>query len=236
MRVALCLSGHLRSFERTWQSLRKFIIDPLQADVFIHTWNTLGVYNHIDSHTVACDTNKYLNKIKYCYNPKNIVIEPINKTRGRKYQPYLVDKRNCVGVTNMFYKIHKADELMRNYSNYDLVIRARPDLAFHCEINNDHIQQSIEEKSIFLPDFGHFTGFNDQFAFGSSDSMKVYANCYLELDTWATQVPFLPETLLKHHLIKNNMLIKFTNIQYYLLRVNGLIFDNKFHSPGTPNI
>ncbi|MFC0407389.1 tetratricopeptide repeat protein [Roseomonas elaeocarpi] len=41
-RVAICVSGQLRGYETAWPLLRKLIIDPLQADVFLSTWNTVG--------------------------------------------------------------------------------------------------------------------------------------------------------------------------------------------------
>ena len=38
MRVALCLSGQMRSFERTFDSINENLIKPNNADVFIHSW------------------------------------------------------------------------------------------------------------------------------------------------------------------------------------------------------
>lgn len=41
-RVALCLSGQLRSFEAHWPQIKAQIADPLGADVFISTWDKVG--------------------------------------------------------------------------------------------------------------------------------------------------------------------------------------------------
>jgi len=41
-KVAVLLTGHLRSFERTYVNIRKNLILPLKADVFLHTWDTQG--------------------------------------------------------------------------------------------------------------------------------------------------------------------------------------------------
>lgn len=237
MQVAVCISGHLRSFELTWKSLQKFIISPLKADVFIHTWNMVGHSPHIDAETIYLKTNSVLNKIMSYYNPKQIIIEPLNKVQGEEFRQYLIDERNPVGVTNMFYKIYKADQLRQNYhSKYDLVIRVRPDLMFNSPINMQHVTEAIKENCLFLPSFGHFTGFNDQFAFGSSEAMSFYSNCYNELSKLAPKTPFVPERLLKTYLLDNKISIKFTPIDYNLIRANGTIFDNKFHSPGIPEL
>ena len=42
MKVALCLAGHMRSYERTIDDWKANIIQPLNADVFIHSWKRTG--------------------------------------------------------------------------------------------------------------------------------------------------------------------------------------------------
>lgn len=237
MRVALCLSGHLRSYELTSESIQEFIIQPLSADVFIHTWDTVGISPHIDAATVRLKTKNVLKRVNSLLTPRQIIVEPINRIYGEKYRPFLTDKRSPVNITNMFYKIYKANELCNNYPvKYDLVIRARPDLMFSSPINMQDISQAITENCVFLPNFGHFSGYNDQFAFGGTNAMKIYSNCYNELDRWAPTVSFVPETLLKKHLTENNVDVRFTSIYYQLVRANGDVFDSKFHSPGEPNL
>lgn len=39
IRVAVCISGQLRSFASNWPLIKKTLIDPLNADLFIHTWD-----------------------------------------------------------------------------------------------------------------------------------------------------------------------------------------------------
>ncbi|MFC0408937.1 tetratricopeptide repeat protein [Roseomonas elaeocarpi] len=41
-RVALCLSGQLRGYRSAWPSIKRMIVEPLGADVFVSTWDTLG--------------------------------------------------------------------------------------------------------------------------------------------------------------------------------------------------
>jgi hypothetical protein len=44
MKIAVCMSGHLRTFENTYSSFFKNILSPYEkdADFFIHTWNFVG--------------------------------------------------------------------------------------------------------------------------------------------------------------------------------------------------
>lgn len=237
MKVALCLSGHLRSYELTHNALQKFIIKPLQADVFIHTWETVGVSSHIDGSTIYLKTNSILKRLYSYYEPKQIIVESLNRTQGLQYKKYLIDKRSPISVTNMFYKIYKADQLRQNYLyTHDLVIRARPDLLFNAEISSEYLSEAVKENCLFLPDCGHFGGINDQFAFGSASAMKIYSDCYNKLDELVKKTTFLPEALLKAHLLESKVPVKFFPINYTLIRANGSIFDNKHFSPGIPEL
>ncbi|MFC0407899.1 tetratricopeptide repeat protein [Roseomonas elaeocarpi] len=52
-RVAVCISGQLRGYQEAWPHLKRNVIDPLGADVFVSTWNmvgatSLGAYDLVD--------------------------------------------------------------------------------------------------------------------------------------------------------------------------------------------
>jgi len=42
MKIAICLSGHLRTFDKTFRSIKEKLLDVYDCDVFISTWNNLG--------------------------------------------------------------------------------------------------------------------------------------------------------------------------------------------------
>lgn len=87
MRVAICFSGQSRTFKQCYESQKKFILDPLQPDVFIHTWNFTGSTDIHSTHNKAYNINKYIDYVKSSkytvdandiidlYRPKNIFIE-----------------------------------------------------------------------------------------------------------------------------------------------------------------
>ena len=104
MKVALCLSGQSRTFKKCFRSQKKHIIDPLDVDIFIHTWTFSGHRDIHSTHNHQYDAKKYQNYVdshKYItpvtdiikvYKPKTILVEHpnyqffINKMRSsRRY-------------------------------------------------------------------------------------------------------------------------------------------------------
>ena len=41
-KIALCLSGYLRTFEDCWPSILKNVIQDNNVDIFIHTYDKIG--------------------------------------------------------------------------------------------------------------------------------------------------------------------------------------------------
>jgi len=84
MKVAICLTGHLRH-GRNFSSIVENLVKPLKADVFIHTWDSSG--NKVDRNKsrgkdlgpVPNEDEKLskqrLREIRKIFNPKKITIE-----------------------------------------------------------------------------------------------------------------------------------------------------------------
>lgn len=239
MKIAFCLSGHLRSYQQTFGALYKHILQPLNPDVFIHTWDFIGVSPHIDLHFKKIPTISKRKEIENIYKPKAFLVEKLNLHLGERYRSLVVDKRSPNAIVNMFYKIYQADLLRQRFElihgKYDIVIRARADLLFEKPIDPDDLAKASENGHIYLPNCGHFDGLNDQFAFGNSEAMKEYSSCYMEISNIAKDIPFRPEVLMKEHLVKKKISLDFIEIPYTIKRINGDIFDNRFHSAGVPD-
>ena len=58
MKIALCLSGQPRSFEKGYEYHKKNLLDQYNVDVFIHTWE-------------SDDSKKYVD----LYEPEEYIIE-----------------------------------------------------------------------------------------------------------------------------------------------------------------
>lgn len=240
MKIALQLSGHMRSFEKCAPVQRALIIDPLQADVFISTWSYLGLGKHTDGDTTKILTNSQLNKINAFYSPIKLEVEQLQHGLGEKYRRYLVDKRDPNGVMNNFNKVARANQLRKNHSKntnseYDVVIKARPDFMPLDVLPFDLINEAPTSKRLYLPSFGHFDGLTDILAFGNREVMDVYAACNTGLDAIASAGAFRPEALLKRYILSKGIKVSFFDTDFVLERVVGDAFSPKQHSNHIPD-
>lgn len=231
IKTALCISGHLRTFLDNYNSVKVNILDKLNCDVFIHTWDTLGLsYRHTDSNLHITETKHVTDTINKLYKPKKIIIE---KSRYFSITPLmqqrLIDHRDVSGILSMWYKIEACNNLKKDYEiennfKYDCVIRFRGDLFVEQPIPID-IHTNLQH--LFLPNYGNFGGACDQFAYGNSEIMDKYSELYSNLENHLTAgAPLHPERMMLFHLEKQNLPIAKVNFKYLIKRANGLIQDN----------
>jgi hypothetical protein len=213
MKIALCISGLLRTFEKNFPNLEKFFIQKYHPDIFVHTWS------QIDRDVKIKNFQK---KIEDVYKPKKLLIEePCNFHISQNIQNLNYGKYDINGVLSMYYSINKSINLIDE--NYDTVIRFRGDcLLKHnfdlLEINN----------SIVIPLYGNFSGCNDQIAYGSQENMKLYAECFNNINNYCSEgAEFCPEKLLNYHIQKNNLPVEKQDIDYDIVWYNGHIHNMK---------
>lgn len=187
-KICVQLSGGLRNFEKTSEWINKFLIEPLNADVFFFGWcNHLGV-----------EENK--SKMHLIDNIKYFTINNLND----KSFSFLGNDQHNYGlsgfdeysihfrVKSQFFNIHGCNELMKKYEEengfqYDIVIRARPDSFFFNKFEDGLLDKIFEsENSVFVPTryFGrHFTlATTDCFAIGNRNAMEIYSNMVNHFD------------------------------------------------------
>lgn len=229
MKVALCLSGHLRSYDKAFQSLRASILEVCNPDVFIFTYDKIGFdkSDRGDSHLINKNTDQ--NHLNQLYHFKKILIEKIKVFDTKKYLSRLGSGvRNPSTIPGMYNGIKKANDLKSEYEQehnfkYDLVIRARFDSYFTNQLDQNEFGQI--NSGILFPNFGSYSGLNDQFFFGNSDNMNTICNTYNHLDSFFDQgMLFHAETALKYSVNYFKIPILRTNIQFDLLRANGYRF------------
>lgn len=86
----------------------------------------------------------------------------------------------------MHYKIHAADELARAKGGFDLILRIRPDLSIRdLAFSWSALRAALQDAPLLFAERGYGLHYGmlmigDQFAIGSPDAMKTYAN------TWTT--------------------------------------------------
>jgi hypothetical protein len=195
MKVALCLSGQTRNWMGCRDTIKKYIIEPLNADVFFHTWSVKGekLQYHTSIDTMVPDT-PIVGNLEEFYKPILSIIEVPNYNEFKSITP-----TSYYNTLMMHYSIWKANELKKVYEDtngmkYDLVIRCRFDLEFHKFDIVDTLPNIVD--TIYLPpnqnidvifpipmqDALKLTGIsympNDQFGYGSSDGMDYYSKIW----------------------------------------------------------
>lgn len=227
MKAALCLSGHMRKFMETVGPLTRYIINPYQCDVFIHTWDVLG-YSCVYKSDGSLDSSSTpVEQIKQLYKPKKIIVESTSfieelKSQGNQYAPHLRDVPKPVGhMFSMFYKIYAANELKRMYTietgtEYDCVIRCRPDLMFTGPVKIEDPQ----DNTIYIPQ--HISGhkwYTDQFAYGRTYEMNLYSSLVYDIPIYFKRGgEFYPERFMEWGLNQRELKIEMKDINFNIHR------------------
>ena len=202
-RVALCISGQPRKALETFPSIFKNIIEPNNADVFIHM-NYASHINYIEKGHLDNGTCMYPedigSKVLELYKPVRYLIEspknllnPNLDVAESRVESYLkMNKhRNMTNnqmkqhmtkqLLSMFYSIYKCNELKEVFANengfvYDYVIRLRFDAC----PSNPLICSTYNPNFIYYQDLGQPDNLiSDWFNFGSNAIMNIYASLYL---------------------------------------------------------
>ena len=212
MKVAFCLNGHMRTFERTIMSQMINIIEPNNCDIFIATWDEMGFVNSekkiLQSYSDPVDEAK----IRMIYGSRLKGLEIYNYNETQKLFPDGI----WPGIPSMFFLAKRAVELKNQYEkkinqHYNIVIRTRPDIGFHTGVQFDE-----------TTDFGWSiasTGINtifieDWLSIGSAKSMDLYVSLWDMLPEYCkmnlkgmpgTEIGIIPEWILYLHLKRHQI-------------------------------
>lgn len=206
MRVALCISGQPRSALQTFSYIYKNIIEPNNADVFIHMhYDPNNLYmekGHADNGNCMLEINIDKQLIEL-YKPKKFLIEPprnfqnpninipekrLERMKKMNHHKQWTDEEHknhtVKQLISQYYSVYKANELKEVYANengfvYDYVIRARFDLL--------PLQPIICSK--LDPNFIHYVEIGqpdqlilDWIVIGSNTIINIYSSMYLNID------------------------------------------------------
>lgn len=163
MKIALCFSGQARSFERGYEYYKRNLLDHYDVDVYIHTWefpqkDELEILYH--PHTMRTEI----------LLDGNVDLRYTNTPNPIKHPPRFTYR--------MLYSMNRVKELVRMQPiKYDWIIKSRTDYALNVKIPFD----TLDNTKLYIPncrmvperDFG-----NDQFAFGSSETMFKYMSTF----------------------------------------------------------
>ena len=173
-KIAICFSGQLRTFNKTYKSFYKNIVDVLkdkfEVDIFMFIWKTENKDN--------------IEKALKIYKPKRYIIKDDFEFK----LPYFCENmyfykgrfgnitKNFGNNIKQYYGVAECFNLIEN-NHYDYVIRNRYDNFFE-----EKIDITTFDNNLYIPT-GHYfylngnpTNMNDSFAYGPYNLMKKYSN------------------------------------------------------------
>lgn len=226
MKVALCLSGHFRTYNLCKESLFKNIINPFNPDVFIHTWDNLGFgrngtkvnnaekWTKNDSDIIKQNSNLGLSilefyrnsppieKIYEDLNPKSVVIE--------KYEDVEEEIKNiALSVKNKYeydYPVNTVSLWRKRFLCCELKKEFEKNFTYDIvivtrpDIRYNSVSLELTNK-IHTP-YAHSYGVcSDIFAYSNSQNMDIYSSIFNHISEYNEKnVSFNPHNLLKEHL------------------------------------
>ena len=211
MRIALLISGYLRSFDENINNIKKNIIQDNDCDIYIHI-------------TKDIENDKYMNK-KISIEKINEILKP--KLLFQSNNLNMNNDNNINNILNQNYKIYILNEKRKVMEKiekikYDIVIKIRPDILLSTKLD-----YNIDRNYIYIPkdskiDKTKLYNNNDPYicdiiAYGSPDIMNMYCNLYLEIDNLIKEYGLINETILYYYLITNKINYKLIDIDYFVV-------------------
>ena len=204
MKVAVCLSGQLRSFKKSRDSLFKNIIEPTNADLFVYGWDfEKQVQNNVTSRFSEDGT---LEEFIDSYKPKSIILEDCDEfLSGKSFDfPTKSPETSAERMMCMFYTNMKCFEQVNN-EKYDIVFRCRTEIEYERAITQEELELAYSNLVIPYGLDGR-GGYQDSLAFSSPYYMNFYNSVYNHIRYYArNNITIHPEYILKYHISYNNL-------------------------------
>ncbi len=225
MKVAVCFSGLPRFIQECAPYWRKCLFEPYDCDVFVHTWRQ-GVSQ--DAHTY--------NLIQHAYAPVRMCMEPVPEFDVSEYTHRIWPHRVTPQAQfSQFEGIRRAQQLRQIQEHvqghkYDVVIRARFDwFLAHVDLEINPCVNVARTPTLdghkFTYDDVPLVGISDQFAYGTSETMDVYANIVNNMRSLYVNhgVDYCGELFLRAHLHENSVCIRQHVWQHGIVRSWGIM-------------
>jgi hypothetical protein len=224
MKIAICLSGFLRTWEYSKPSFLKNLIQDHDCDLFIHTYKQ-NYFEYSSQREDIIYSEEEIMSMFEGFNVRSIVIEDrdLIKTTieedSRKYENinnYKIqikesssNKNNYVNLGIRIYdqlrKLHLCNELRKDYQKnndvkYDFIVKTRFDMLYIDKINWDSF---TNDKIIYNGNGGCGGSPDDLVGIGKEDAMNAYMDRFVNLDkmcfTTVKKTEISPYTWYDHH-------------------------------------
>jgi len=229
-KLAICLSGSLRSIEYCYTNFIEKILEPNINDYNIYLFYCIPN----DSNIHKIKTITYKNTIIKIID--DIELPKINVIWGGNPSNCIKDKNSTGGIKGFLYQLQNLQESYfmvlefekKNNIKFDIILRSRHDIYFKEKIL---LKEYYIKDKIFVPLFHCFQGINDRFAFGSVNVMSVYMNSYTNIYNKIYENINIcnAEKYMMLNLLNNNIKYeKLKNILFNRIRIDGSMSKDCF--------
>lgn len=193
MKIALCFAGQPRSVEQGYEYYKKNLLDHFDVDVYVHAWNS-------ELNQTVLDLYK---PVAYKFEDPLVGIDC-----SRYIRTPIPLKHPQIAVYSMYYSLNEVRKLVAG--EYDWVIKSRTDYAMNIKPQFE----TLDNSKVYIPDCyiapERDVG-NDQFAFGSKETMMKYMATFENLDKYYDEGSvfngenFMQANLREHNLYGDNL-------------------------------
>jgi uridine kinase len=216
MRVALLISGYLRSFKINIPNIKTKILDKFdKVDIYIHITKNESTQDKYFNLNHELEDLKWLEEI---LSPTCLIYE------DNYYFSKNKKKNNLYNHWIKFYKLNELRKINEIKFKYDLIIKYRPDLNM---ISENVFPDIIENNLVYIPsksliDKSKLENSGDDhlcdiFAFGDGESMNKYFDIYHNLDSLTQKNGNTPENILFNYFVSSNIPKKLVDMEYNVI-------------------
>lgn len=232
MKIALCISGNLRRFEEC-ANTNFFRTLAQGCDVYVSTWDTIYPLSSCNTGLLLQSPNTDIDRVKAVYNTDNVRVHTSISFDNQAYNHFdSINFGKIADYKSMWYLIKDSIEFALSSTTYDLIIRFRPDIFLHSQIDK-------HECNLTFPScvwFDNIYKGTDILFKGNSSMMQKIAAYYDNIDKYITNATIenWHERFFNKYLDDNH--IKYdidNNIRFQLLRSNNALTVGFYDNSGT---
>jgi len=233
MKTALCFTGTARSLEHTHENLKRNLIDSLgDCDIFMmisenpHAYKAQEYFQDLlNDKIIHIEEERDHDITNFCFKPGWPLV-----SSSKQIYLKMIDSRKRCGEALSEYELQKG-------TKYDRIVFSRLDVKYFANVGE--ILEGLDMNKLYVPDFhntfgGAINGYNDRFAVGNRENMKIY------FDLPESLVPFVEaggqiqaETLLKWHMKKNQVEVEQIPLRFTRARPDGEEIDIRLKDTST---
>lgn len=236
MKIAIIFFGLTRNLEKTIESMKKNLFEPLERnnidyDILIHTYKIYGEYKNIWS---GEETLNYKNEdVENLLNPKYFIHDNQEKILEKfNMEDYYKKLGRWTGMSpeitrylirNMCLALYSKKQITKifdaNINEYDYGIIIRPDTNFLSEFNIEYFKE-LNDFNIIIPEQDWYAGCNDRICIAKPNIISYCGKLFDELKDYSEKKSIISERYFLDKLNEKSISILPKPISYSNIRIS----------------